>query len=69
MPERSVGVSERWKKSTFSTQGECVEVRCWGGQIQVRDSKNPTGLVLEFTEGEWAAFLAGAAAGEFALPR
>jgi hypothetical protein len=38
-----------------------------GGGAQVRDSKNPDGPVLTFTEAEVTAFLAGARAGEFDL--
>jgi hypothetical protein len=33
--------------------------------IEVRDSKNPEGLALRFTAGEWAAWLDGAKNGEF----
>jgi hypothetical protein len=35
-----------------------------GGYL-VRDSKNPTGAVLSFTEQEWTAFVEGVEAGEF----
>ena len=46
----------------------CVEVgkpddTC--DMIHVRDSKDPTGPVLNFTRDEWKAFLLGAKAGEF----
>jgi hypothetical protein len=56
-----------WRKSSKSgSSGQCVEVASLAdGQIGVRDSKNPTGPVLVFTPGEWAAFIAGARAGEF----
>ncbi|WP_127508664.1 DUF397 domain-containing protein [Actinoplanes solisilvae] len=55
-----------WRKSTRSDQGNCVEVAfAAGGTVGVRDSKNPTGAVLEFGPGEWDAFIAGAQAGEF----
>jgi hypothetical protein len=43
----------------------CVEVRRISSGVQVRDSKNPCGAVLEFTEREWTAFLEGIALGEF----
>lgn len=33
----------------------------------IRDSKNPSGPVLKFSEQEWVAFLAAAKAGEFDL--
>lgn len=57
-----------WRKSSFSNdQGdECVEVaRLADGGMAVRDSKDPSGAVLRFTPGEWAAFVKGANAGEF----
>ncbi|MCG5214678.1 DUF397 domain-containing protein [Streptosporangium sp. KLBMP 9127] len=57
-----------WHKAKASggNGGECVEVaRNLPGVVAVRDSKNPAGPVLQFTPGEWAAFLAGAKSGEF----
>ena len=55
-----------WRKSVRSDQGNCVEVAfAADGTVGVRDSKNPTGTVLEFAPGEWDAFIAGAQAGEF----
>jgi hypothetical protein len=58
-----------WRKSTKSggNGGQCVEVRCHDGAIQVRDSKDPTGPVLGFTVAEWCAFIDGAKGGEFDL--
>jgi hypothetical protein len=56
-----------WFKSSRSTNnGQCVEVAFVHGQVAVRDSKNPSGPALVFSEQEWSAFLAGIAAGEFA---
>jgi hypothetical protein len=38
--------------------GECVEVATnIPGIVAVRDSKNPNGPVLTFTQAEWRAFL------------
>jgi hypothetical protein len=56
-----------WRKSSFSYgNGECVEVAVLaGGDVVVRDSKDPGGPMLEFSRGELAAFLAGVKAGEF----
>ena len=36
-----------------------------GRLILMRDSKNPDGPVLAFTEDEWRAFIAGVKDGEF----
>jgi hypothetical protein len=57
----------RWTKSSFSlNSGECVEVtRFVDGTIGVRDSKDPDGPVLRFSQGEINAFLNGVVAGEF----
>ena len=55
----------RWRKSNHSSDGQCVEVAFVGDAIGVRDSKNPTGGMLEFTGPEWAAFLKGVKSGEF----
>lgn len=64
-------ITQVWAKSTFSGPNcdNCVECRLNGdGDIEVRDSKNPSGPVLVFTPGEWVAFGAGSKAGEFDLP-
>jgi hypothetical protein len=55
-----------WRKSSFSdTSGQCVEVSRSGSEVLVRDSKDPDGPVLHFTEEEWEAFTSGVCAGEF----
>jgi predicted secreted Zn-dependent protease len=57
-----------WHKATASATGNCVEVAvARNSRIMVRDSKNPAGGLLAFTEAEWHAFLDGVAAGEFTL--
>ncbi|WP_330252971.1 DUF397 domain-containing protein [Nocardia sp. NBC_00565] len=60
----------RWFKSSFSGGSQdCVEVAfLYDGHVGVRDSKNPTGPALMFTPGEWEAFTAGVADGEFNRP-
>lgn len=55
-----------WTKSSKSaTNQNCVEARRNGDRIQVRDSKDPAGPTLLFTPSEFAAFVAGAADGDF----
>ncbi|MEV1320080.1 DUF397 domain-containing protein [Micromonospora arborensis] len=56
----------RWRKSTRSDDGNCVEVASAGdGTVGVRDSKNITGPILEFGPGAWSAFTGGIPAGKF----
>lgn len=56
-----------WRKSRRSDgDGNCVEVAfATDGSVGVRDSKNRTGPILEFTPAEWAAFTGGVRDGEF----
>jgi hypothetical protein len=57
-----------WRKSSFSggSSQECVEVATLvNGGVAVRDSKDPSGPVLLFTQPEWIAFVRGVRAGEF----
>lgn len=54
-----------WRKSSFSSLGECVEVRRAGDEVHVRSSKDPAGPVLAFTRAEMAAWVRGCKAGEF----
>ena len=56
-----------WVRSSFSfSNGNCVEVaNLPGGEIGVRDSRDPEGPVLRFTPGEWDAFVGRARLGEF----
>jgi hypothetical protein len=56
-----------WFKSTRSSAGDnCVEASfADNGDVGVRDSKDPTGPILEFTGSEWTAFIAGVREGEF----
>ena len=54
-----------WVKSTASGDSGCMEVARAPGVVLVRDSKDPSGSALVFSEVEWNAFLIGACAGEF----
>jgi hypothetical protein len=55
-----------WRKSSFSNgSGACVEfARLSDGTVGVRDSKDPDGAILRFTDDEVRAFILGARAGE-----
>lgn len=54
-----------WKKSSLSSNGDCVEVYNEDDTVLVRDSKNRYGAILAFNKREWDAFIGGAKAGEF----
>lgn len=55
-----------WKKSTYSTEANCVEMAILpSGDIGVRNSNHPAQGMTTFTRGEIRAFLQGAKAGEF----
>ncbi|WP_413100415.1 DUF397 domain-containing protein [Streptomyces sp. Inha503] len=50
-----------WRKSSYSNNagGECVEVADnFPGIIPVRDSKDPDGPALIFSNDSWSAFIA-----------
>ncbi|MCX4388829.1 DUF397 domain-containing protein [Micromonospora peucetia] len=46
-----------WRKSSRSgNNGQCVEVRDRGAQVDVRDSKDPAAGMLSFEAPAWIAF-------------
>ena len=59
--------SVEWRKSSASNpSGNCVEAAALpGGQVAVRNSRDPEGAALVYTRAEIAAFLAGVRNGEF----
>ncbi|MFF3177111.1 DUF397 domain-containing protein [Streptomyces sp. NPDC057900] len=62
--------SPRWFKSSYSGNGgQCIEVAtnlvAARGVVPVRDSKSPTGPVLNVAVGSFASFVAGVKADEF----
>jgi hypothetical protein len=63
-------VTAPWVRSSYSgPQGNCVEVAFLdGGEVALRNSRNPGGAALVFTRTEWEAFLSGARDGEFGTP-
>ncbi|MBT1098070.1 DUF397 domain-containing protein [Streptomyces sp. Tu102] len=58
-----------WQKSSYSTaDGNCVEVALLtGGDVAMRNSRDPHGPALVYTQAEIAAFIAGVKDGEFDL--
>lgn len=57
-----------WKKSTYSTTNDCVEVAFIHGHVAVRDSKDRLGPVLLFRIPEWEAFTNGVLDEQFTVP-
>jgi uncharacterized protein DUF397 len=67
----------KWRKSSYSGNGSCVEVAPVPGAgsvatdardvIAVRDSKDRRGPALTFTTRQWRSFAAGIKAGELSL--
>lgn len=62
-----ISSTAEFRKASYSTHGNCVEVAYLdGGRAAVRDSKDRgAGPVLVFTNEEWVAFLSGVRSGEF----
>jgi Domain of unknown function (DUF397) len=56
-----------WRKSSYTANGNCVEVAFFASRILVRNSRAQHGPALVFTQAEWKAFLNGVGDGEFAL--
>jgi Domain of unknown function (DUF397) len=50
-----------WRRSSQSYGGgNCIEAAPHhGALVDVRDSKNPQGAVLQFTSAQWNVFVAG----------
>lgn len=58
-----------WQRSSRCEGGACVEVAHEGGEVLVRDSKDPDGPVLRFDPAEWEAFIGGVDDGDFRFPQ
>ena len=57
--------AEGWRRASFCSAGECIEVAKRDGMIVLRDSKDPRGGVLAYSVDEFRAFARGIRAGEF----
>lgn len=59
-------IGPNWKKSSrSSSNGNCVEARECGQQVQMRDSKDAAGPVLGFSQAAWQAFIDRTKSGDF----
>ncbi|MGC5284946.1 DUF397 domain-containing protein [Micromonospora sp. DT231] len=55
----------KWKTSTRSNEGNCVEVATPTPTVMVRDSKDRHGPALAFSAGQWVDFVQGIKTGKF----
>jgi predicted secreted Zn-dependent protease len=53
-----------WQKSSYSQQGNCIEIARHGPDVIIRDTDNPANFIT-VTAADWQAFLAGVKADEF----
>lgn len=56
-----------WQRPDGDPAAEAVEIAFVDDLIGMRNSADPNGPVLVFTQAEWDAFVAGARDGEFDL--
>jgi Domain of unknown function (DUF397) len=57
-----------WRKSSFSGEGDCLELLVCTNGVRLRDSKRFDGPQMKFTHSEWAGFVARVKAGEAGKP-
>lgn len=57
-----------WRKSSFSTKEECVEVGSAPGLAGIRDTKDPRGPVLLVGSTEFVRFIGAVRSGRFDQP-
>lgn len=63
--ERSQEIA--WRRASRCANGECVEVGSRDNLILLRDSKEPAGAVLAYSQEDWIAFVTAVKAGEFGI--
>lgn len=59
---------ERWRKSSYSNSGDCLEWLIETDKVRLRDSTRETSDELHLSYSQWRAFLAAVRAGEADLP-
>ena len=53
-----------WRKSSFSMNGDCVELALEKEFVHIRDSKDAARLELRFTRAKWLSFVAALKMGD-----
>ncbi|MBT8226517.1 MAG: DUF397 domain-containing protein [Dactylosporangium sp.] len=56
-PVGKFGIPSTWHKSSRSGTSGCIAVARLADRVFVRDSKNPEGPALRFTQQRWHSFL------------
>jgi hypothetical protein len=57
-----------WRKSSFSQNGNCIELASDKKSIFVRDSKDHSGNILGFRPTDWSIFIARIKSAEHSSP-
>jgi hypothetical protein len=47
----------RWRKSSYSASGNCIEVRTQDESVLIRDSKHRSDAILSFSSLAWREFI------------
>ena len=58
----------RWRKSSYSNSGDCLECRIDPDRVRLRDSTGGSPGELHLSHSQWRAFLAAVKAAEADLP-
>ena len=53
-----------WRKSSFSANGDCLELMSDAGGVWLRDSKDQSGVVLRLSRSQWATVVLAIKAGK-----
>ena len=46
-----------WRKSSFSANGDCIEVAIQNGSVLIRDTKNRSGGTISASSSAWQEFI------------
>jgi hypothetical protein len=68
VPDSETTEEELFRRSTFSAEGNCVEVGRRDDHVVVRHSRHREQGYLVFSQSEWTAFVLGVKHGEFDSP-
>jgi len=68
VPDSETPEEELYIRSSFSAQGNCVEVGSRDDHVVVRHSRHREQGTLVFSQSEWTAFVLGVKHGEFDTP-